>query len=522
MATLAVAALLVVALLPGAASTPLFDQDEAAYAGFARGMARGEGWVLHDFPLSEIHRKPPLALWLMALSFRLLGEGFLSLRLPGMLAVALSVGITARLGARLFGPERGQCAALLLAGSLVPLFGRVALVDPVLLLGMSLALLGLALRLDGERAGSLWVGLGLGVGLLAKGPAAALILGLNLPALVLAHPQGRRLLGLDLLLALLLAPVPLLLWGWRAWQEDGGATVRWMLDWYLLRRTQGAVLGQTGPPGTYLLLFLLFALPWSGLLVQGLVEAVRRRREPGVALLLLWLPGAWLGWELLASKLPAYSLTAWPALALLAAGPLLEGRIHRAAIAGSLLISLALGLGLLGASLGLEPGRGLPGLAMTGLLLILLPSLGWGLVLRGRAGLGLGLVLGTGPLALAAAFLFALPELRPRLHPTFTVAQAVAALAPQPSTVQLSAHWRLPSLVWYLEGQGHQVQLLPTKATPDPAAGVWILPSPPAGGEERRRVEIDGWIPDKGQRTRFGIYARPSPPAAPSTKESGG
>ena len=47
-------------LLIGNATTAVWDQDEAAYAGFARSMAVDGHWVVPEFPCSQAHRKVPL------------------------------------------------------------------------------------------------------------------------------------------------------------------------------------------------------------------------------------------------------------------------------------------------------------------------------------------------------------------------------------------------------------------------------------------------------------------------------
>lgn len=496
--------ILALALLPGAASLPLFDQDEAAYAGFARGMVESGRWVLHDFPWSEMHRKPPLALWLIATSFSLLGESWFSLRLPGALCIALSVLWTAWRGAAHFGRERAALAALLLASSLFPIFGRVALVDPALLLGETIAFFGLLDLLAGRRAGALSVGLGLAIGLLAKGPAILVFLGVGLPALALLHPERRRLWSPGLALALLLGFGPLLSWVWWTWQEDGGVTVRWMLDWYLLRRTSGAVLGQSGPPGTYLLLFMLFATPWTGLLAAGALQMVRRRALASERALLAWLLGGWLVWELLSSKLPAYSIGAWPALAMVAAQPLLDDEgPPRWSLLLSALVSAALGLGLIGVGLALEEDTVLLGLVLCGAWLLLSGPTAMALLASGRrtAGMWVGAI--CAPVLLSLAFTVGLPELRPRLHITWSVAQTVEQLAPAGTPVRLADAWRLPSLIYYLEGQGRAVEVVPRDTQPDGGPGVWILAELPRELDGRRWARVEGWVPDKGVPTSF-------------------
>ena len=58
----------------------LWDQDEAAYAGFAKRMIETHNYIVPDFTWSEPHRKPPLHFWLIALSYKIFGVNTFALR----------------------------------------------------------------------------------------------------------------------------------------------------------------------------------------------------------------------------------------------------------------------------------------------------------------------------------------------------------------------------------------------------------------------------------------------------------
>ena len=73
------------------------------------------------------------------------------------------------------------------------------------------------------------------------------------------------------------------------------------------------------PPGYHTLgLALTF---WPGVLLLGIAgtAAWLRRREPGMRFLIVWLLPFWVIYELVATKLPHYTLPVFPALALIAA-----------------------------------------------------------------------------------------------------------------------------------------------------------------------------------------------------------
>ncbi|MGB0564895.1 MAG: ArnT family glycosyltransferase, partial [Spirulinaceae cyanobacterium] len=71
----------------------LWDQDEAAYAGFALRMVRTGDWLLPNFTWSAVHQKPPLHFWAIATAYQALGISEFTTRLPGSLAV-LATGLS--------------------------------------------------------------------------------------------------------------------------------------------------------------------------------------------------------------------------------------------------------------------------------------------------------------------------------------------------------------------------------------------------------------------------------------------
>src|SRR5213595_1422853 len=120
--------------------------------------------------LKPFFDKPPLVIWLTALSFETFGVTTWSARLAGAVPGVLACLVLARLGTLLAGPDVGLAAGAILA--LTPGFVRFAstlLLDPMMLLAALLALLAMARAW--ERGGrGLWrAGAWLGVAFLAKG-----------------------------------------------------------------------------------------------------------------------------------------------------------------------------------------------------------------------------------------------------------------------------------------------------------------------------------------------------------------
>ena len=511
-------------------STPLWDQDEAAYAGFAHTMVETGDWTIPEFTWSEPHRKPPLHFWLIAASFAVLGENTFALRLPGALAFGLTCLLLALWGAPVFGRDRARAAALVLGSSVALFFGKVALVDGTLLLAQTVAVLGLLRFVHSPR----WwwaavMGIGVAAGMLLKGPPVLIVVVGAMGVIAVLHPQRRALIRLHPWAVIPLAALPLVAWGWVAWQRDGGEFVRWMLDWYVLRRASSAVFGQTGPPGTYLAGFALLLFPWFGLLPAALVRTVRRlrARDPVYLATTAWLCSGWLIYEILPSKLPAYALGAYPALAVILADQALDLTAERLRsswwLKGGLVFQLVLSLVLAGALVGgafvLIPGQVLASLIVVGAVIAVAAVGATGLVWRGDPSRALITAMIGAMLFFHLAWALALPDLRPRLFITRMVADEVAAVAPPEAQVVMGKNFRLPSLVLYLEWAGLDVRLAgkdehPTTILTQPGPTVLILDD--ARREDHGPFEaladerhVDGWIPDKGVPIRFWILTRP-------------
>lgn len=321
-------------LLVGNASTTVWDQDEAAYAGFASDMLVHHHWIVPHFPYTQPHRKVPLTFWMIAGSFALFGINEFALRLPSVLATATTVACIWWGSRFLVGRRTAQLAAMILSSCLFVLdLGKLALTDSVLLCCTTVAALALlrgVVRPSWKATVVLWFAVA--AGLLAKGPPILIVVGGMFVFLLVLHPRRRNLISLHPWLGLPLALAPLAVWIMLAWQEDA-RYVLFLAYWYVVRRIGGSTFGQNGPPGTHFVSFFALLMPWTAYLLSALVmlwTGIRKRRSFAV-LIASWLFGGWLLWELPSSKLPTYALGAFPAFALLLARQVratLSGRLN--------------------------------------------------------------------------------------------------------------------------------------------------------------------------------------------------
>lgn len=332
----AVAALMI--LFWGNGAVTLWDEDEAAYALFGKTMLETGDWWVPDFTWSDIHRKTPFHFWAIACSFAVFGVNEWALRLPTVLAFCGVLWLMWSWGGRLWGQRRAAFSVVVLMSSVfVPTLAKIALTDMWLLLAQTGAALALMLVMEEKeeaqaRRMMLYFSAFLALGILVKGPPIVILAGGMWWVALLAHERGRRLLRWWALLSLVLGAVPFLLWIWGVWQSGRGDFLVFLYDWYVAKRVGGSVLGQTGWAGYHLGVLLVSFLPML-VLVLAAVGQWRRwwaERRGLMWLVLGWLAFGWWFYELMSSKLPTYSLSVQPLLAVGAASVWLSWERRRA------------------------------------------------------------------------------------------------------------------------------------------------------------------------------------------------
>jgi 4-amino-4-deoxy-L-arabinose transferase-like glycosyltransferase len=319
--------------VPQAALLPLLDRDEPRFAEASREMRQSGHFVVPTFNGAPRYAKPPLIYWAQAASFRLLGENAWTARLPSLLATASTALILFAWGLELAGLHAGLIAALAYGLCFQAMQqGRVATADALLVFFTTLIgfagwkLLALA-RAGGffHRAWHGWgivLALGFGGGFLAKGPEALLPV---LPLFFFAWKVGLRVvlalkaifyLGL-LLVAAWAIPAYLQTQG-AYWREGLGHDVGERMISGFQGHGASSLGGYLLSLPYYLILFWMSALPWSPLLVvrrQALFRGWRRDATDGYLLANATL--YFVIFSLMVTKLPHYTLPAFPFLALL-------------------------------------------------------------------------------------------------------------------------------------------------------------------------------------------------------------
>lgn len=332
----------------------LWDDDEAAYMGFASEMLHGSSWFNPDFPQASVHRKTPLHFWLSAFCMMLFGENTFALRFSSVSAVLMTCILIYFLGKPLFGKRVSLYASLILCSNiLVIILAKMSLTDAALMLFTAVAALSMFNYLKAPSfKWQLLMGIGLSMGILTKGPPIIIVCGGIWIFLFFFHYDRKRLIQLHPWFIGLLALVPFALWcygsyleDFQIWQSSGSneSFQQWwlreeqgkkihllpfLLDWYVYRRIGGTVFGQTGFPGYHLIVIMISFVAWIKFFPKLFKSLYNELKNKSVVHLFMatWIIFGWIFWEFMPSKLISYSLSAHPAFAFL-----LALQIHRSA-----------------------------------------------------------------------------------------------------------------------------------------------------------------------------------------------
>ena len=331
-------ALLALALdLPGIATIPVLDRDEARFAQATRQMIETGDYLRIRFQNEARNKKPAGIYWLQAASVRAFSDAasdaIWPYRLPSLIGAVAAVLLTFGLGQGLVGRRAALVGAGLLAATLeLSVEAHIAKTDAVLLATAVAAqgALGLIYRAAREERPApwrwallFWVAQALAI--LLKGPVVPLLSLLTVAALSVADREARWLKGLRAWWG-----VPLLLviagpWFVAINIATGGAFMSEAVGHDLLGKLVGAQEAHGAPPLTHFLILLAGFWPATLFLGAVFVEGWRQRRDVAVRFLIAWAVPFWILVELVPTKLPQYLLPVYPALALMAGRVILAG-----------------------------------------------------------------------------------------------------------------------------------------------------------------------------------------------------
>lgn len=251
---------------------PLNDKTEARYGEIARLMVSSQNWVTPQQSLGEpFWAKPPLSTWSSALSMKIFGVHAWSARLP---ALFYAIGVLLMIGwvvQKRYSIRYRNYAWLMLAG--MPYFfidAGVVMTDPAFVFSVTLCMISAWLAISHSSRYWGWIFfVGLGLGLLAKGPLIGVLVVLPLLLWMCIerryHYVWKNLPWISGSLITILIALPWYLW---AEKRTPGFLQYFIMGEHVSRFLKSGWMGDkygfahAFPLGTIWLFLLIGLLPW--------------------------------------------------------------------------------------------------------------------------------------------------------------------------------------------------------------------------------------------------------------------
>jgi 4-amino-4-deoxy-L-arabinose transferase-like glycosyltransferase len=334
-------------------SLPLIDRDEPRFAEASREMRQNGDFLIPRLNGDYRFDKPPLIYWCQVLSFDVLGENDFAARLPSAIFAALAAVATWVFASRIFGPHIGLWSGILFATSLqVFIHARAAVADLPLVFFFLTATWADWERIKNPRSRFWWwiFYLSLGLGFLAKGPAALLPV-LFAPVQSLLNRAPYHFKWRSALQGGLVVLIVIGLWGIPALIATNGQYLEIGLGKHVLQRSLQPMESHGGAGLMGYFLFLPFYLvvsffsffPWC-IYLPACVKRISAHREQDENYLLGSILIVLFVFTLIQTKLPHYVLPAYPMLAMLVARQVSESKWRLGLLGITLAIYLLIAL----------------------------------------------------------------------------------------------------------------------------------------------------------------------------------
>ena len=316
-------------LLAGNWIMPLTDRDEVRFAEASREMIQRGDYIVPWFNGAWRFDKPVLIYWCQIASYEICGVNDFAARLPSVLFTTGIALLLARWGRKLAGAKTGLLAGgMFVACVHIALIGRAATADMALVFFYTLAAWSgweLTRQEQIHRRRWWWIFyVTLALGFLAKGPEIYLVLaGLVLGRLF--RKNDFHLPVVETLVGVVLSVALIGLWGVPAMAQTGGNYFDIGIGEHVVHRSVGVndSHGMAGLRGVlltlpvYFLTFFVSFFPWSTRVPSAMKHWWPERRRDGVGGYLLLQAAIVFGvFSLVVTKLPHYTIPAFPCIAL--------------------------------------------------------------------------------------------------------------------------------------------------------------------------------------------------------------
>ncbi len=253
----------------------LFDWDEINFAECAREMLMTGDWMRPQIDFEPFWEKPPLFLWMQAISMHIFGVNEFAARLPNAICGMATLVIIYKIGVRLYDRSFAWIWVLAWIGSILPhLYFKSGIIDPWFNLFIFLGLYGFIefrwrfFKL--REKSSKWLqyrhliigGILLGLAVLTKGPVALLIAILVLGIYWMAHRFKKKCYLKDTILFGSIALLSASIWFMVEWWQHGSWFITEFVK-YQIRLFQIKDAGHGGFFGYHVVVLLLGCFPAS-------------------------------------------------------------------------------------------------------------------------------------------------------------------------------------------------------------------------------------------------------------------
>jgi len=260
--------------LPFLGNVHLFDWDEINFAECAREMIASGDYLRPQIDFQPFWEKPPLFIWMQALSMKLLGVNEYAARFPNAIMGILTLATLFYVGKKVISERMAMWWTLLYAATWLPHFYfKSGIIDPTFNYFIFLSFFQVHLLRYGSDKfkHAVYAGIFLGLAILTKGPVAALVAILSLVVYLLVNKGFWGYRPWHFVLIFLTAMIPFALWFGAALVTYGWNFGSWFMQEFVtyqirLFRTEDADHG--GPFFYHFIVLLVGCFPASAILFQ--------------------------------------------------------------------------------------------------------------------------------------------------------------------------------------------------------------------------------------------------------------
>ncbi len=457
-------------VLPGLASLPVIDRDEARFAQASVQMADSNDLLNIRLQDEARNKKPAAAYWAQTVMIKVFsrdGENRIwAQRLPSALAALLTILALYWGGLRMVGRNAALIGCALLTTSLIFVFeGHIAKTDALLCASTTLIFASLGRLRTGANISEVWIfWAALGASIMIKGPIGPLLAMLSLLSLFIWERDlswARPLINWGAILLFILIWLP---WGIAMHVVTDGAFYMESLGKDFGGKVVSGQESHGAPPGSHSLAIWATLWPASLFLLPGLAYAGRsatsKTKNPisrSMRLMLCWAVPFWLLIEIMPTKLPHYGLPVFPTLCLIMGTGILAmsqtNGFAKTRFFGGLFFmigtTLVLGAVLFAQSLYGDTNEALPAYVICGLsgaLAVLAGFSLWGNKIR----VSVSAALLSSIIVMMGAYAYILPHLT-AFKTSERLAAEIGRFAPNTKSGAIhSPHYREPSLIYHV------------------------------------------------------------------------